>query len=110
MRRQGAERAAINALRRMRGTATDLIKLAMIAVQRWLEPIAQNQAHYAGPRRIGAPKCRIRKPTGSRTKLHELMCGVAKPGRAAGGGRWRWTELGKSALTAQRVGAARLGS
>jgi DNA polymerase-1 len=37
-RRQGAERAAINAP--MQGTAADLIKLAMIAVQGWLK---QNQ-------------------------------------------------------------------
>jgi DNA polymerase-1 len=37
-RRQGAERAAINAP--MQGTAADLIKLAMLAVQHWLDEAA----------------------------------------------------------------------
>ena len=37
-RRQGAERAAINAP--MQGTAADLIKMSMIAVQNWLEKSA----------------------------------------------------------------------
>jgi DNA polymerase-1 len=44
-RRQGAERAAINAP--MQGTAADLIKRAMLAVQDWLD--AQKLQHPADP-------------------------------------------------------------
>jgi DNA polymerase-1 len=41
-RRQGAERAAINAP--MQGSAADLIKSAMIVVQRWLDAAASADA------------------------------------------------------------------
>ena len=75
-RRQGAERAAINAP--MQGTAADLIKLAMIAVQGWLdgsgleaklimqvhdELILEVPEHELETVRVGLP---------------EKMCGVAK--------------------------------
>jgi len=76
MRRQAAERAAINAP--MQGTAADLIKLSMIAVQDWLEKeklktmlimqvhdelvleVPQDELHHV------------------KEKLPELMCGVAE--------------------------------
>jgi DNA polymerase-1 len=74
-RRQGAERAAINAP--MQGTAADLIKLAMIAVQRWLH------AQQAGSRLVmqvhdelvlEVPEAELEL---MRRELPRLMSGVA---------------------------------
>ncbi|TDY20154.1 DNA polymerase I [Paraburkholderia sp. BL6665CI2N2] len=74
-RRQAAERAAINAP--MQGTAADLIKLSMIAVQNWIE------ASNIGTRMImqvhdelilEVPDAEL---SDVRKRLPELMCGVA---------------------------------
>jgi DNA polymerase-1 len=75
-RRQAAERAAINAP--MQGTAADLIKLSMIAVQDWIE------ASKIGTRMImqvhdelilEVPDAEL---SDVRKRLPELMCGVAE--------------------------------
>ena len=74
-RRQAAERAAINAP--MQGTAADLIKLSMIAVQDWLE------ADRLGSRQIMQvhDELVLEVPQAEfdlvKTKLPELMCSVA---------------------------------
>ncbi len=74
-RRQAAERAAINAP--MQGTAADLIKLAMVATQRWLQQAGLQtrlvlQVH---------DELVLEVPTGElelvREKLPQLMSGVA---------------------------------
>jgi DNA polymerase-1 len=74
-RRQGAERAAINAP--MQGTAADLIKLSMIAVQDWLEAskietkmIMQVHDELV----LEVPEAELSEV---RKRLPELMCGVA---------------------------------
>jgi DNA polymerase-1 len=75
-RRQGAERAAINAP--MQGTAADLIKLAMIAVQNWLEVDGLKskmimQVHDELILEVVPEEFELVK-----RKLPELMAGVAK--------------------------------
>ncbi|MEN3364050.1 MAG: polymerase [Burkholderiales bacterium] len=75
-RRQGAERAAINAP--MQGTAADLIKLSMIAVQNWLEEEKLQskmvmQVHDELV--LEVPEAELEYV---RRKLPELMSGVGK--------------------------------
>lgn len=75
-RRQAAERAAINAP--MQGTAADLIKLSMIAVDDWLERGGLRarmimQVHDELVLEVPEDELSI-----VREKLPEMMCGVAK--------------------------------
>ncbi|MFA5372145.1 MAG: DNA polymerase I, partial [Sideroxydans sp.] len=76
MRRQAAERAAINAP--MQGTAADLIKLAMVAVQGWLEQerlqsklIMQVHDELV----LEVPQAEL---TRVKEKVRALMCNVAQ--------------------------------
>ncbi|MBI5918796.1 MAG: DNA polymerase I [Nitrosomonadales bacterium] len=75
-KRQAAERAAINAP--MQGTAADLIKLAMIAVQSWLEQEKLDsklimQVHDELVLEVPEAELALVKE-----KLRELMCNVAE--------------------------------
>ena len=74
-RRQAAERAAINAP--MQGTAADLIKMSMIAVQGWLEREGAKsrmimQVHDELVLEVPEDELAV-----VREKLPQLMCGVA---------------------------------
>ena len=76
MRRQAAERAAINAP--MQGTAADLIKLAMVKVQNWLEQeklksILIMQVHDELVLEVPQTELTLVKE-----KVRELMCNVAE--------------------------------
>ncbi|MBC8723290.1 DNA polymerase I [Paraburkholderia sp. 31.1] len=74
-RRQAAERAAINAP--MQGTAADLIKLSMIAVQNWIEDskIGTRMIMQVHDELIlEVPDAELSEV---RMRLPELMCGVA---------------------------------
>jgi DNA polymerase-1 len=76
MRRQAAERAAINAP--MQGTAADLIKLAMIAVAHWLDyekmrSLLIMQVHDELVLEVPQAELEI-----VRARLPQLMCDVAK--------------------------------
>jgi len=76
VRRQAAERAAINAP--MQGTAADLIKLAMISVQKWLDEsrlktLLIMQVHDELVLEVPGPELETVKST-----LPELMQSVAK--------------------------------
>src|SRR3989338_6685215 len=76
MKRQGAERAAINAP--MQGTAADLIKLAMIKVQHWLETeklhsLLIMQVHDELV--LEVPQAELHQV---KDMLPKLMCGVAE--------------------------------
>ena len=75
-RRQGAERAAINAP--MQGTAADLIKLAMIAVQGWLEAeqLATRMIMQVHDELVlEVPESELERV---KAKVPQLMSGVAK--------------------------------
>nr|WP_243849292.1 DNA polymerase I [Paraburkholderia rhizosphaerae] len=74
-RRQAAERAAINAP--MQGTAADLIKLSMIAVQKWLDESGTGTRMIMQVHDELILEVPDEELSEVRVRLPELMCGVA---------------------------------
>ncbi len=75
-RRQGAERAAINAP--MQGTAADLIKLSMIAVQAWLDADGRQSRMIMQVHDELVLEVSESELDEVRTRLPQLMAGVAQ--------------------------------
>jgi DNA polymerase-1 len=94
-RRQGAERAAINAP--MQGTAADIIKRAMLSVDEWLQNEHSDtylvmQVHDELVLEVPEQKLEL---MGRRDRAH--VCS-RQPGCSAGGGCRAWAGLGFGAL------------
>ncbi|MDR5856916.1 DNA polymerase I [Caballeronia sp. LZ062] len=75
-RRQAAERAAINAP--MQGTAADLIKMSMIAVQDWIEKAGMRTKMIMQVHDELVLEVPEEELPDVRKRLPELMCGVAE--------------------------------
>jgi len=75
-RRQAAERAAINAP--MQGTAADLIKMSMIAVQDWIESTGMRTKMIMQVHDELVLEVPEEELPDVRKRLPELMCGVAE--------------------------------
>ncbi|WP_250500511.1 DNA polymerase I [Caballeronia sp. GAWG1-5s-s] len=75
-RRQAAERAAINAP--MQGTAADLIKMSMIAVQDWIEQAGMRTKMIMQVHDELVLEVPEEELPDVRKRLPELMCGVAE--------------------------------